>query len=579
MKKIFCFILLLILSCGLASCTINYNYYTTPTDNDTQDDSTPDDKNNDDDSDEEDSGITADDVDMQITTINKSSATIKLTFTENENLVSGAATAYVTSYKIEDGEETSPQRQDVNFSGDIYTSATVSFSSLSENQEYHFVLYVTFNKKNKKIKTITGNTTTEVSKEITSKEDFTTNLVNDTDGEFVLTTDLDFSVDGEKESLSLFSTEAKAFMGTIDGGIYDNDGKLTGCHKISNFQVGSATYSGLFGYLKNATVKNLIIENVKVDFSSKSSSSIGTLAGYAIGSNIENVTVNNVTIDITSSSTAEHNTGGIVGYSKRTSFKNVIGDNIAINYKTAKIKINVGLFAGKITGDALIDDITAQNCGVTGSINLVSDYTASSGDAGAIYLGGFVGSLSSSGSIENCYTEATGTVSTNRQNGRTYDVYIGGFVGANGPESSMMYIKDSLALIDITVYGGPISTDDAFDYSTYYSDYYLATNRGYVGGFVGKANGAFRGITNSYVMQIDTPEIYATVERTVGEGDEATTETALYAGEFYGYYTGTAADKDTYLPECDQHVLTSTSSAPSTLSEELIDLIEKYLSV
>ena len=523
------------------------------------------------------SGITADDVDMQITTINKNSATIKLTFTENENLASGAATAYVTSYKMEDGEETSPQRQDVKFSGDVYTSASVSFSSLTENQEYHFVLYVTFNKKNKKIKTITGNTTTEVSQEIMSTEDFKNNLVANTSGEFKLAADLDFSVDGEKESLSLFSTEAKAFTGTIDGGIYDSNGNLTGCHKISNYQVGSATYSGLFGYLKNATVKNLIIENVKIDFTSKSSSSIGALAGYAIGSNIENVKVNNVEVEITSSSTAEHNTGGIVGYSKRTSFNGVIGDNISINYKTAKIKINVGLFAGKITGDALVDDITAKDCGVTGTVNLITDYTSSSGDAGAIYLGGFVGSLSSSGSIENCYTEATGTVSTNRQNGRTYDVYIGGFVGANGPESSMMYIKDSLALIDITVYGGPISTDDAFDYSTYYSDYYLATNKGYIGGFIGKASGAFRGITNSYVMQIDAPEIYATVERTVGEGDEATTETALYAGEFYGYYTGTDADKDTYLPECNSHILTETSSAPTTLSEELIELIENHL--
>ncbi|MBQ9900298.1 MAG: fibronectin type III domain-containing protein, partial [Acholeplasmatales bacterium] len=145
------------------------------------------------------SGITADDVDMQITTINKNSATIKLTFTENENLASGAATAYVTSYKMEDGEETSPQRQDVKFSGDVYTSASVSFSSLTENQEYHFVLYVTFNKKNKKIKTITGNTTTEVSQEIMSTEDFKNNLVANTSGEFKLAADLDFSVDGEKE--------------------------------------------------------------------------------------------------------------------------------------------------------------------------------------------------------------------------------------------------------------------------------------------------------------------------------------------------------------------------------------------
>lgn len=526
------------------------------------------------------SGITEKDVDMQVSAITKNSATIKLTFTENDNLANGNATAYVSAYKITDDAEEFHQRKDVSFTGDVYTSSTVSFTSLETDTEYEFVLYVTFNKANKKIKSIKATPTSNVSSEIATTQEFKDNLVNDTDGEFVLTSDLNFEADGEKESLSLFSTEAKAFMGTLDGGIYEN-GQLVGCHKISNFKLGSATYCGLFGYLKNATIKNLIIENVVVDYTSKSSSSIGALAGYAISSYVENVQVNNVSFKISASTSAEQNTGGIVGYSKRTTFKNIIGDNIDINYTSAKIKINVGLFAGKITGDALIDDITAESCGVTGKITLVNDFTTSSGENGYIYVGGFVGSLSAIGEITDCYANVDTVVSTNRQNGRIYDVYVGGFVGANGPESTTMYITKSLALVKQKIYGGPISTDQSFDYSTYESDYYLATNKGYIGGFIGKATGVFRGITDSYAMLLEDPEIYATPFRVTQEADaehEEQSERVLFSAIFIGDYAGNPLDKNTYLPDCDDHVIRPGASiVPTVLSETLQELITSYI--
>ena len=527
------------------------------------------------------SGITAKDVDMKVTSITKNSATIKLTFTENENLSNRTATAYVSAYKITDDGDEFHQRKDVSFTGDIYTSSTVSFTSLATDQEYEFVLYVTYKKANKKITSVKATTTSYVSSEIASTSDFKENLVNDTDGDFVLTSDLDFETDGEKEALSLFSTEAKAFMGTLDGGIYEN-GQLVGCHKISNFKLGSATYCGLFGYLKNATIKNLIIENVVVDYSSKSNSSIGALAGYSIGSYVENVEVNNVSFKISASTSAEQNTGGVIGYSERSSYTNVIGNEIDINYTSAKIKINVGLFAGKIKGDALKNDTVAKSCGVTGKLTLVSDYTSSSGDSGYIYAGGFVGSLNAIGEITDCYADVESVISTNRQNGRTYDVYIGGFVGANGPELTTMYVTKCLALVKLTIYGGPISTDVEFDYTQYYTDYFIATNKGYVGGFIGKATGVFRGITESYAMLLEQPTIYAAYTKVVKEAEgenPAETEQVLFANEFIGSYTGNAADKDTYLPECDNHVLTPNStSAPSELSETLQNLVTANLS-
>lgn len=524
------------------------------------------------------SGITANDVDMRVQTINKNSATIKLTFTENENITKGLATFYVMAYKYVDKEETAGTRQDVKFTGDVYTSSTVSFSGLTQDQEYHFVLFLTFNKKSKKIKTVESSTSSYVSEEIKTVDDFKENLVNDTDGDFVLTEDLDFSIDGEAQTLNLFTSESKAFMGTLDG-----QG-----HTIKNFKLGTGTYTGLFGYLKGATIKNLVIENVTADYSSKSTSNIGALAGYAINSEIENVTINNVTFTISASSSAEHFTGGVVGLTTRSSYSNVVANNVNIDYTSAKIKINVGLFAGKIKGDALNDDITCKECGVTGNLSLISEYTASSSDAGYIYAGGFVGSLNSSGAIEDCYTDATVVYSTKKQNGRTYNLYLGGFVGANGPDSTMMYIKNCLASLDVSCYAGSISDDPDFNYDTYNTDYFLATDMAYLGGFIGKANGSFRKICDSYVLFREYPiTLYADATRDTKEtnpdtGEEEITKTddVLFAGDFYGQYTGD--DVDTYLPDNANHILFASSitenDIPAGFTDTQKEIIRQYIS-
>ncbi|MBQ9900698.1 MAG: InlB B-repeat-containing protein, partial [Acholeplasmatales bacterium] len=146
-----------------------------------------------------DSGINENNVSMQITSIYKNVANLRIIFTENDNLSSGAASCYVVAYKFENNEEIYVSRRNVYFSGGVYTSSTVSFTGLTEDQEYHFVLYVTYKQYDSRIIAITGNTTTEVSQEIMSTEDFKNNLVANTSGEFKLAADLDFSVDGEKE--------------------------------------------------------------------------------------------------------------------------------------------------------------------------------------------------------------------------------------------------------------------------------------------------------------------------------------------------------------------------------------------
>ena len=507
------------------------------------------------------SGITAKEVDMQISSITKDSAIIKLTFTENDNLKNGTAKPYVMAYKYVDNEETSGVKQVVSFSGDVYTSATVEFKSLANEQEYHFVLFVTFNGSDKKIKTVSGKTSNDVSREIDSASSFEDNLVNDLDGDFVLTDDIDFKkADSEElDTVNLFSTEAKSFQGTLDG-----QG-----HTIKNFKLGSATNTGLFGYLKGATIKNLVIENVVVSFTSKATSHIGALAGYAINSNIENVTIKNVTYEISTQSSAEINCGGVVGYSERTSFKNVYAEEVSINFTSAKHRVNVGLFAGRFNGDALIDDVLCQSCGAKGEIKLATDCTSSS-DTGAFYIGGFVGAVNSSGQIDDCYAVATEIVSTKRQNGRDYDVFVGGFVGGNGPQGSSMYITNSLAIPTISVYAGQLEDDPEFDYSAYNTDFYIATKLAYIGGFIGKASSVFRGIRNSYVKLPGFFTIYADDSRP-NKDDDSIIEDTYYSDNFIGDYDDSS---ETYIDMNEMAIEPNDTFVPDTLSDELKALFD-----
>ena len=501
-------------------------------------------------------GLSSSDIDMNITTT-KDKATIKLTLSENDNIKNSKAVLYITCYTVaDDSTETYHSKQNVTFSNSVYTSSTVTFSSLTANKNYKFTLYATYNGSDSKILEKTAKTTDTVSTTIENKDDFKNNLPNDLDGEFTLTADIDF--DGD--SLSLFTTESKAFQGKLDGGIYDADGKLTGCHKLTNFKLGSNSYVGLFGYLKNATIKNLIIEDVTIDFTSRSSASMGALAGYAVGSYVENVTINNASFKIGASSLAEHNTGAVVGLAERSTFKNVYANDAAIDYTSARVKINVGLFAGSIQGEALSNDGFVISSGAKGSIKLVADYASSGDTTEYINCGGFVGQVGSNGKIDDCYSVAEITYSRKATMARTFDLSIGGFVGYN---NSNMDINNSLAINTIKAYAGSLPTDgDGHDYTTEK----FASGNTYVGGFIGHATNVFRGIKNSYAKAKE--EIVAegtlTVTETVNEVETTTT---------IGYVDAFAGKVDT---ESAAYIINSsaiTAEVPESLSATLKALL------
>ncbi len=495
------------------------------------------------------SGLSSSDVDMDITAT-KDKATIKLTLSENDNIKNGKAVLYITCYTVTDSTDSYHSKQTVSFSNSVYTSSTVTFSSLTANQEYKFTLFVTFGGSDSEVVSKTVTTSDTVSTTVSTADEFKTNLANDLDGEFSLTADIDFS----GESISVFSSESKAFQGTLDGGIYDADGNLTGCHKISNFALTSASYIGLFGYLKNATIKNLIIEGVTADYTSRSTASIGCLAGYAVSSYVENVTINNFNLKISASSLAEHYTGGVVGQTDRCTFVDVTADNVTIAYSSARIKNTIGLFAGAINGEALVNSIAASGCGVKGSISLVAEYSSSADSTEYINVGGFAGSIGSNGQIDDCYTVSTITYSRKDTMARTFNLSIGGFVGTN---TSNMYITNSLAVTSINAYAGALPTEgDGHDYSASK----LASGTAYIGAFIGKATKVFRGIVESYAKESAT----RVVEALEYEDIDGVNNVYLYNGDFYG-----SAYDDSYMSSSS----VITTEIPSNLSETLKALL------
>ena len=88
-----------------------------------------------------------------------------------------------------------------------------------------------------------------------------------------------------------------AFKGTFDG----ND------KQIGNIFVSNTTqnYEGLFGYLNNATIKDLNLDTPII----RGNNNIGTLVGYANNTNITNINASNIT---TGTLSGNRITGGVI---------------------------------------------------------------------------------------------------------------------------------------------------------------------------------------------------------------------------------------------------------------------------
>ena len=185
----------------------------------------------------------------------------------------------------------------------------------------------------------------------------------------VLTADIDLNY-------KAWTPIGKDSVAAFDG-VFDGNG-----HSISGISVSSKMYAGLFGVIDVGTVKNLVIENSKINgYYVKGYyyySYVGGVAGYAnSGSSIQNVTNRASIIAATnkpSSGTSYLYMGGIVGYARGEIISCVNESNLSQSYSSQ--------YVGGIVGYASNAKLNSlKNTGVITGV----DYTG--GVVGYAYYG------------------------------------------------------------------------------------------------------------------------------------------------------------------------------------------------
>lgn len=424
---------------------------------------------------------------------------LDIQFGENSNLSSKKAKPHVKKYIYDtDGTTTSSEDKYLDFSNDVYTQTSVSFTGLSKNTKYKFTLFVDFNSYVEEITSIEASTsnigeTEDNPIEITSVTDFKA-MSDNRDAYYKLANDLDF----QNEGLGAIFSKDKPFEGHFDG-----NGKT-----ISNVKLNATTYVGLFNVCDGAEIKNLTISNVKADLSS-ASTYVGCLSAQITNSKVTDITMNDVELIFkSSSSTAEYNVGAVIGYANSTTFNNVKANNVDMSLSSVKgAKVYTGLFAGKTLGDPsklVVKEgesevsTLAYNCGVQGKLFVKLEYKTT--NEGFVCVGGFIGNDGSSGLITDSYTNSKVTVikdsTSTTTNYNNYFLSVGGFVGGNS-EGNGMNIDNVLALVDVKVYAGDESTVQS-DIDNL-NDTLMNTKITYVGGLVGIARKTISKIENSFI--------------------------------------------------------------------------------
>lgn len=231
---------------------------------------------------------------------------------------------------------------------------------------------------------------------------------------YKLTADLDLSAYGKnfnsgKGWVPIGTGADNSFKGIFDG----NNKKITGLTIIDRTEA----YSGLFGFVGDGTVENLVLEQVnitanrntgglvgRIDGNVKNCGVTGTVSGGSrVGGVVAFVYTGSVTNCYTSGKVSGvTEVGGVVG--------GLVQSSITSCYSSSIVSC-VGTYVGGITGSVGAGSVT--NCYAAGAVR------------GSDETGGVVGSVINS-PVFNCY--ATGTVSGDNR--------IGGVVGYSGGDNS-----------------------------------------------------------------------------------------------------------------------------------------------
>ena len=286
-----------------------------------------------------------------------------------------------------------------------------------------------------------------------------------TDGitEIILDNDIDLSTlvisRAAASNWAPIGTEDKPFTGVFDG----NGHTLKNLNIIEEEAKEGKAFIGFFGYAKNATIKNVVFENVNLSIScldiDHSQGHIGAVAGSLEGtSTIENVTVKG---DIKVYATQEANGASRVAVvAGGNSYGDVTMKNVHVIANEGSSLIannNAGALAGQLQGKSVF-----ENC----SSNI--DVTVNK-----FFAGGIIGLAAGDQLFTNCHTTGNIAVVAGR-NGKAHDQYrVGGIAGGWADNT-----KTPCTLTNCS-YSGNISGKNSDGSVTVKFDYLGYVGRGY----------------------------------------------------------------------------------------------------
>ena len=268
------------------------------------------------------------------------------------------------------------------------------------------------------------------------------------DGHYQLTGD---SYDMQGKKVIPIGTSAKPFTGTFDG-----NGKTVSNYTYSDT---SADNVGFFGYVSDATIKNLTVSGTVTG-----KQFVGGIAGYAAsGTTISGCTNN---CNVTGIASTKARVGGIVGYAADATQETSV---LIINCK------NTGDVAGK-DGTAFREDVggiagiawyaAITSCENTGKVEgsnsvggivgrslyaVITDCNNSNANKtveGTSYIGGIIGHAQSASSVTGCVNSASVTGTGNN---------VGGIIGyVNGAGTSTEQCGNTGAVQGKSIIGGVV---------------------------------------------------------------------------------------------------------------------------
>ena len=285
------------------------------------------------------------------------------------------------------------------------------------------------------------------------------NIRNNLNGKYILMDDIDLSSFSNWDPIG---NDSIHFTGTLEGNGF----------VIENLTINRSNGSdiGLFGYIDNAEIRNIGLENINII----GHSSVGGLVGTQTSGTISNCYTNGTLQARTGlfcGGLAGYNTGTITdSYSKVsiTSGKYDVGGLVGYNKGT----ITNSFSSGVINGDSSVGGLVGDNTGIVSNCHFTGDVS------GFNRVGGLTGKISA-GTIENSYS--TGTVTGDNE-------YIGGLVGYCEDSSTIKKSYSSSTVSGYTYVGGLVgwSTQSSKIFNTFATG--NVTGNTYVGGLIGCMN-------------------------------------------------------------------------------------------